>query len=79
MLRRKRWKSYQIGQSAAKPRTEEGSTTILYGVRYKLMIPEAGSISNRDDDIVCSCRKLQAVIIQSRSCEPTEHKTHVRY
>jgi len=48
-----------IGQSAAKPRTGEGSTTIPEGSRVKpVILSEAVSPSIEGEDIVCSHMKV---------------------
>ena len=50
-----------IGQSAAKPRTEEGSTTILYGVvKQAYGFHEAVDTTKRGEDIVWSYAKAYA-------------------
>lgn len=63
MGKRECLKNVSIGQSATKPRTEEGSTTILEGSRGELVIlSEAVSPAIAGEDIVCSCMKVQVFL-----------------
>jgi len=59
-------KRFYNGQSAAKPRTEEGSTTIPQGSRGKCLEVERALTDTAGDDIVCAVGKPIEISFENR-------------